>query len=140
MLACAIMMPRLRYWPLFWAVGLIAANVTALLAVVMSKFGLSVPQYNLTTLETHDVLAMIDWPAILKLDMKTVSVTTDGSLIPKVIVFTYGLGLTISILRLALGRYRASKIMQTSDKIILEEDTIIGLTEAPVACLSLIHI
>lgn len=137
MLVCAYMMPRVRNWPLFWAVGIIAGVATAVLAATLSKFGIGLPQFPRAVAEFNGPLAPVNWPALTQQTIHDSSGVHWASLLPTVLIAIYVIGLVVSLLRLGLGRYRAARIAHYSTEITLDDGTNISLTPEPFACITM---
>lgn len=130
------LLPKTRHWPLFWAVSLMASVATAFLAVSFAKALPLMPHDTVSENVFHGTLGETIWPAMTGALSETLAVSTWPINLSHIIISIYVLGVVMTLLKLAIGRYRAANIARGSTPFDLVDGTIIGLTSEALPCMT----
>ena len=129
--------PRLRHWPLFWAIGLMASVLTAFLAFGLSRAGILTPSQPILPWTISEPFSPGHLEVFAAADEGIQGAINWLGIIGNAIIGLYVLGVIFNLFKLGLGRLRAARLARRARDFQLKNRSRIGLTSEAITCMTM---
>lgn len=138
LLSFASIEPRVRFWPTYWAVGLITGVAIPLLGAALHKVTGLFPALQIERLSFHEQLGSINLIPTGELVQQNEFGVASFAIGSSILVGVYLFGVCLCLARLILGRSRAAHIARQSVKHLTEGGATYWRSDAAVSPFALV--